>query len=79
MLPVRISSCLGLDGDHPLYSMGRLLMTNWYFLIFLEVGFDMSVCMKCQILFSGKNRKNISKCKLKSLPGTQSIKNISEG
>ena len=30
--------------------------------------------MKCQILFSRKNKKNISKCLLKFLPSMQSIK-----
>ena len=32
--------------------------------------------MKCQILFSGKNKKNISKCLLKILPGVLSVKSI---
>ena len=30
--------------------------------------------MKCQILFSGKNKKNISKCLLKILPRVLSVK-----
>ena len=44
------------------------------FLIFSQkTGFDIlcklsaaeeTICMKCQILFSGKNKKNISKCHL---------------
>ena len=34
-----------------------------------------SICMKCQILFSGKNKKNISKCRLlKILPRVLSVK-----
>ena len=33
-----------------------------------------TICMKCQILFSGKNKKNISKCRLlKILPRVLSI------
>ena len=33
--------------------------------------------MKCQILFSGKNKKNISKCRLlKILPRVLSVKNV---
>ena len=33
--------------------------------------------MKCQILFSGKNKKNISKCRLlKILPRVLSVKHI---
>ena len=35
--------------------------------------------MKCQILFSGKNRKNISKCHLlKFLPGMQGVKMLNK-
>ena len=34
--------------------------------------------MKCQILFSGKNKKNISKCRLlKILPRVLSVKTLS--
>ena len=34
-----------------------------------------TVCMKCQILFSGKNKKNISKCHLlKILPRVLGVK-----
>ena len=34
-----------------------------------------AICMKCQILFSGKNKKNISKCcLLKILPRVLSIR-----
>ena len=49
------------------------------------MGFDIScklspldtVCMKCEILFSGKIKKNISKCRpLKILPRMLSIKNV---
>ena len=54
---------------------GQILqMTNWWnFLIFSKkTGFDFScklspmetICMKCQILFSGKTKKNISICPL---------------
>ena len=33
--------------------------------------------MKCQILFSGKNKKNISKCRLlKILPRVLSVKRV---
>ena len=33
--------------------------------------------MKCQILFSGKNKKNISKCRLlKILPRVLSVKHL---
>ena len=33
--------------------------------------------MKCQILFSGKNKKNISKCRLlKILPRVLSVKTV---
>ena len=33
-----------------------------------------TICMKCQILFSGKNKKNISKCRLlKILPRVLSV------
>ena len=48
-----------------------------------KTGFDIScklspketICMKCQILFSGKNKKNISKCRLlKILPRVLSVK-----
>ena len=36
-----------------------------------------TICMKCQSLFSGKNRKNISKChQLKILPSMQSVNNV---
>ena len=37
-----------------------------------------TVCMKCQILFSWENKKNILKCKclLKILPRVLSIKNL---
>ena len=35
--------------------------------------------MKCQILFSGKNKKNISKCRLlKILPRVLSVKSATE-
>ena len=35
--------------------------------------------MKCQIRFSGKNKKNISKCRLlKSLPRVLSVKSYQE-
>ena len=43
----------------------------WYFSYFSQkIKYDIScklspketICMKCQILFSGKNKKNISKC-----------------
>ena len=33
--------------------------------------------MKCQSLFSGKNKINVSKCCLKFLPGMPSIKKVS--
>ena len=33
-----------------------------------------TVCMKCQILFYGKNKKNISKCLLKILPRAHLLK-----
>ena len=51
-------------------------------LVFPEIGFDIScklssketICMKYQSLFSGKNKKNISKCLLlKFLPSMQSV------
>ena len=53
--------------------------TNWWYFSYSsqKTGFDIScklspletVCMKCQNLFSGKNKKNISKCRLlKFLP-----------
>ena len=36
--------------------------------------------MKCQILFSGKNKKNISKCRLlKILPRVLSVKLMNSG
>ena len=36
-----------------------------------------TICMKCQILFSGKNKKNISKCRLlKILPRVLSVKQV---
>ena len=43
---------------------------------FQRKGFDISyklslmetICMKCQILFSGKNKKNVSVCCLLKLP-----------
>ena len=42
-----------------------------FLLFFSEIGFDIScnlspmetICMKCQVLFSGKNQKNISVCR----------------
>ena len=56
----------------------------WYFSYFSQkTGFDIScklspeetICMKYQILFSGKNKKNISKCRLlKILPRVLSVK-----
>ena len=54
--------------------------TWWYFP--QKTGFDMScklspletICMKCLILFPGKNKKSISKCRLlKNLPGVLSV------
>ena len=51
-------------------------------LIFAQkIGFDIScklspkktICMKCQIPFSGKNQKNMSKCLLKCLPRVLSV------
>ena len=54
-----------------------------FFLFFPKTGFDIScklspmetICMKCQNLFSGKNKKNISKCRLlKILPRVLSVK-----
>ena len=55
------------------------LMTFSYFS--QKAGFDIScksslletIYMKCQILFSGENKKNISKCLLKFLPRVLSI------
>ena len=48
----------------------------------LETGYDISfktVCTKCQILFSGKNKKNISICHLlKVLPGMIMVQNNSD-
>ena len=36
-----------------------------------------TICMECQILFSGKNKKNISKCRLlKILPSMQSVRDM---
>ena len=58
-----------------------------FFLFFLENRSDTScklspketICMKCQIPFSRKNKKNISKCHLlKFLPSMQSVKSLSE-
>ena len=55
------------------------------FLFSQETGVDIScklslketVCMKCQILFPGENKKNISKCHLlKILPKVLSIKSL---
>ena len=54
-------------------------MTNWWYFSYFsqKTAFDIScklspmetICMKCQILFSGKNKKNISLCRLlKILP-----------
>ena len=54
-------------------------MTNWWYFSYFsqKTAFDISrilspmetICMKCQILFSGKNKKNISVCRLlKILP-----------
>ena len=60
-------------------------MTNWWFFFFFsqKTGFDIScklspietICMKCQILFSGKNKKKyISICHLlKFLPRVLSV------
>ena len=51
-------------------------MTNWRYFFFIfftqETGFDIpcklfpleTICLKCQMLFSGKNKKSISKCHL---------------
>ena len=36
--------------------------------------YEETICMKCQILFSGKNKKNISKCLLKILPRVLSVR-----
>ena len=55
----------------------------FFFIFFKKTGSDTScklspketISMKCQILFSGKNKKNISKCHLlKILPGMLSVK-----
>ena len=35
-----------------------------------------TICMKYQILFSRKNKKNISKCLLKFLPSMQGVKKL---
>ena len=67
-----------------LYHCGHFQwMTNWYFSYFSQkTGFDIScklspketICMKCQTLFSGENKKNISKCRLlKFVPSMLSI------
>ena len=61
---------------HPLTFMTLRAMiqqtTNWWYFSYFsqKTEFDIScklspletICMKCQILFSGKNKKNISKC-----------------
>ena len=49
---------------------------NDMFNISQKIGFDISwnlsavetVCIECQILFSGKNKKTISKCRLLNIP-----------
>ena len=51
----------------------------WHFMQIVSLGDNLSpwetVCMKCQILFSGKNKKNILKCRLlQILPRVLSIK-----
>ena len=56
----------------------------WHFMQIVSLGDSLhemsnpakeTVCMKCQILFSGKNKKNISKCRLlKILPRVLSVK-----
>ena len=59
--------------------------TNWWYFSYfsMKTGFYIScklssketICMKWQILFSGKNKKNISKCRLlKILPRVLSVK-----
>ena len=59
-------------------------MTNWWYFSYFswKIGCDTScklspqetICMKCQILFSRKDKKNISKCRLlKFLPSIQSV------
>ena len=60
-------------------------MIFFFFNFFQKIGFDISsklspretICMKCQIPFSGENKKNISKCHLlKFLPSMLSINHL---
>ena len=69
------SSAVSFIPDRPVYigskPLSRLIQqaTNWYFCccFFQKTGFDIpcklsmeAICMKCQNLFSGKSKKNIS-------------------
>ena len=63
-----------LPNIYPIHLSGLIQqMTNWYLSQFYQKsGYDSScklspletICMKCQILFSWKNKKNISNCRL---------------
>ena len=67
----------------PLPGLAQQKTNRWYFSYFCqEIGIGISwklspletICMKCQILFPGKNKKNILKCHLmKILPRVLSV------
>ena len=78
-----VSDIIETDND-PLPLSGLIQQTtNWYFSYFSQkTGFEIScklspvetICMKCQTLFSGKSKKNISKfCLLEILLRVLSI------
>ena len=81
-------ACLAVILPLPLSGHFQQTTNWWYFSYFSQkTGFDIScklspqetVCMKCQILFSGKNNKNISKCRLlKISPRVLSVKALSK-
>ena len=86
LLVLSIEMCISVLSFNTYHVMGRFSRQQTFdiFLIFSsEIGSDTScklspketICMKCQILFSRKNKKKISKCcLLKFLPSMQSVK-----
>ena len=73
----------GINLYHSLGIFSRRQIDDIFLIFFQKTGFDIScklspketICMKCHILFSEKNKKNISKCRLlKILPRVLSVK-----
>ena len=70
---------------HSLSKFNRQQICDIFLFLYQKAGFDIScklspletICMKCQILFSEKSKKNISICpRLKILPWVLSVKHL---